>query len=157
MAKLVYVCPPPKKSCKKALNLSLPENFMRWAKKCKEIFSVVSTQPKSVTEDANREKKWSNWHQNLWLYGWGREFPWSPKWDQKSWKLGLFFFQIWIFLVACTRLYQTLCWSIGWSVLSNFWLRILLFQGLQRLITAPAQPHVTEIAVYTALFVDLLL
>ena len=29
---------------------------------------------------------------------------------------------------------------------------IWLFRGLQRLITAPAQPHATEIAVYTALF-----
>ena len=29
--------------------------------------------------------------------------------------------------------------------------RILLFQGLQRIITAPAQPHATKIAVYTAL------
>jgi len=67
-------------------------------------------------------------------------------------KIGFVFFQIWIFLVACTQLYQTLCWSIGWSVLSNFWLRILLFQGLQRLITAPVQPHATEIAVFTALF-----
>ena len=31
-------------------------------------------------------------------------------------------------------------------------MRILLFRGLQRLITAPAQPNATEIAVYTALF-----
>jgi len=37
-------------------------------------------------------------------------------------------------------------------VSSNFRLRILLFRGLQRLSTAPAQPHATEIAVYTALF-----
>ena len=32
-----------------------------------------------------------------------------------------------------------------------FRLRILLFRGLQRLITAPAQTHATKIAVYTAL------
>ena len=30
--------------------------------------------------------------------------------------------------------------------------RTSLFQGLQKLITAPAQPNATEIAVYTALF-----
>ena len=30
--------------------------------------------------------------------------------------------------------------------------RISLFRGLQRLITAPAQPHATEKAVYTVLF-----
>ena len=32
-----------------------------------------------------------------------------------------------------------------------FWSRISPFRGLQELITAPAQPHVTEIAMYTAL------
>ena len=35
---------------------------------------------------------------------------------------------------------------------SNFRPRISLFRGLQSLRTAPAQPHATEIAVYTALF-----
>ena len=42
--------------------------------------------------------------------------------------------------------------SVGRSVSSNFRSRISLFRGLQRLSTAPAQPHATEIAVYTALF-----
>ena len=37
-----------------------------------------------------------------------------------------------------------------------FRLRILLFRGLQGLITAPAHPHATKIAVYTALFITLL-
>ena len=37
-----------------------------------------------------------------------------------------------------------------------FWSGILLFQGLQWLITAPAQPHATKIAVYTALLLLLL-
>ena len=62
------------------------------------------------------------------------------------------------FLVACTRLYKTLCWSIGRSIGPSvsyiyFLSQILLFWGLQRLITAPAQPHATKIAVYTALFI----
>ena len=56
------------------------------------------------------------------------------------------------FLVACTQLYKTLCWSVRRSMSSNFWSRISLFRSLQRLSTAPAQPHATEIAVYTALF-----
>ena len=71
------------------------------------------------------------------------------------------------FLVAYTRLYKTLCWLVGLSVGPTvlvrllvvpsvgyiyFQSRILLFWGLQKLITAPAQPHATEIAVYTALF-----
>ena len=60
-------------------------------------------------------------------------------------------------LVACTRVYKTLCLSVGRSVGRSvryiyFRSRILLFRGLQRLITAPAQPHATKIAVYTALF-----
>ena len=46
--------------------------------------------------------------------------------------------------------------SVGRSVRRSvryiyFWSRISLFQGLQKLINAPAQPHATEIAVYTAL------
>ena len=59
-----------------------------------------------------------------------------------------------MFLVACTRLYKTLCRSVGRSVRRSvgyiyFRSRILLFQGLQRLIIAPAQRHATKIAVYT--------
>ena len=54
-----------------------------------------------------------------------------------------------LLLVACMRLYKTM--SVGPSVSSNFRSCISLFRGLQRLITAPAQPHATEIAVYTAL------
>ena len=61
------------------------------------------------------------------------------------------------FLVACTRLYKTLCRSVGRLVglsVRYIYFRswISLFRGLQRLITAPAQPHATKIAVYTALF-----
>ena len=44
--------------------------------------------------------------------------------------------------------------SVGRSVClftSSLWSRISLFRGLQRLITAPAQPHATDIAVYPAL------
>ena len=61
------------------------------------------------------------------------------------------------FIVACTRLYKTLCRSVvGHLVYIYFWSCILLFRSLQRLNTAPAQPHATEIAVYTALFVPLI-
>ena len=64
------------------------------------------------------------------------------------------------FLDASSHLYKRVCPSVGRSVgpsvgrsvSSNFWSRISLFRGLQRLSTAPAQPHATEIAVYTALF-----
>ena len=57
------------------------------------------------------------------------------------------------FLVACTQLYKMLCQSVGRSVgYIYFQSRILLFQGLQRLITAPAEPHMTKKAVCTALF-----
>ena len=49
-------------------------------------------------------------------------------------------------LVACARLYKTLCLSVTLIII----LRILLFQGLQRLNIAPAQPHATDVAVYTA-------
>ena len=44
--------------------------------------------------------------------------------------------------------------SVRRSVSSNFQRRISLFWGLQWLITAPTQPHATEIAVYTALFLS---
>ena len=33
-------------------------------------------------------------------------------------------------------------------------LRISPFWGLQKLITAPAQPHATDVAVYTVLFLN---
>ena len=60
------------------------------------------------------------------------------------------------FLVACTRLYTPLCrsvgrsvgWSVGRSVTHLFFRRFL---GSFR-ITAPAQSHATDSAVYTALF-----
>ena len=41
--------------------------------------------------------------------------------------------------------------SIGPLVTSIFFSHILMFWGLQWLITAPAQPHATEIALHTAL------
>ena len=53
-------------------------------------------------------------------------------------------------------LYDYVGWFVGQSIHPlvgriYFWLSILLFQRLQWLITAPAQPHATDVAVYTAL------
>ena len=75
-------------------------------------------------------------------------------------------FHTWgFFLVACTRLQPAL--SVGRSVcpsvtLSFFW-RLRAVWGLLRLpnclvnfITAPAHPHATRVAVYPALFMNLL-
>ena len=66
-----------------------------------------------------------------------------------------FISKLYRFLVACTRLYKTLCRSVRPSVglfTSNFRSHISLFRGLQSCITAPAQPHATDVAVYPALF-----
>ena len=61
-----------------------------------------------------------------------------------------------LFLVACTRLYTPLCRSVGWSVgrsvgRSVTHLFFHRFSGSFH-ITAPAQSHATDSAVYTALF-----
>ena len=65
-------------------------------------------------------------------------------------------YQCLLFLVACTRLYTSLCWSVGWLVGRSVCLLVthLLFwrfSGSFR-ITAPAQSHATNSAVYPALF-----
>ena len=57
------------------------------------------------------------------------------------------------FLVACTRLYKTLCGSVGPSV-RRLDLILITYFAVSRLAEtapAPAQPHATGIAVYTAL------
>ena len=48
------------------------------------------------------------------------------------------------FLVACTRLYKSLCPSVRWLV------RHTCMSHMYSVITTPAQTHVTDAVVYTA-------
>ena len=77
-----------------------------------------------------------------------------------SWEFGIFLY----FLVACTRLYNPLCPSVGWSVTFNFFydfislISLLLpkwSSDLKYANMAPAHPHATSIAVYLALFKEI--
>ena len=64
------------------------------------------------------------------------------------------------FLVACTQLCdpvpdgRSFPQSVSYIY---FWLRILLFWGLQRHIITSTQPHATDVALYTALFLGTVL
>ena len=56
-----------------------------------------------------------------------------------------------LFLVACTRLYIPLCRSVGWSVGRSVTHLFFRHFSSSFRITAPAQSHATDSAMYTAL------
>jgi len=56
------------------------------------------------------------------------------------------------FLVAYTRLYKSLCRSVGWLVRPSVTLLKFLPKSYLNRINAPAHPYATDAVVYTALF-----
>jgi hypothetical protein len=87
-----------------------------------------------------------------------KQLSWWKTFSYFALLLPLIVFLLCTFLVSCTQLYTSLCWSVGRLVgpsvhpKSIRFFRRLELKGYQIWVTAPAHPHATDAAAYTALF-----